>query len=252
MKLHEMKKESSKMLGIPRKAKSLTKRLGGFARRAVLVGALAIGSLAFSANAKAADSLPQTPEKSLTVKGMSGAYDKGDTPYAGAGIAGHLGYEHVKFDVMLDAMFSNFKQAELDHAEIDITLPAGLVAFTPFIYRSRYYGDVQLGAGMAFHFPKPNLHVGPHWCKENNAVPIPIFWTPELGRLGLLLKIIPISNHAFLPKPAPFLGGEIAIRVKLADGIYVYGKAFEMLARDGEGKVFAGAVSAQAGLEYGF
>jgi len=207
---------------------------------------------AISHKADAAENNPQPPEKSLTIKGMGGAYDKGNIPFVGAGIAGHLGYEHVKFDALLDAMFSNFKQAELDHVEIDVTFPAGPIAFTPFIYRSRYYGDVQLGAGMAFHFPKLNLHIGPHWCKGNNAVPIPVFWTPEIGRLGLLVKIIPISNHAFLPNPAPFLGGEIAVRVKLTDGVHIYGKAFEMLARDGNGKVFSGAVNSQAGVEFEF
>lgn len=242
--------QSRRMIQV--KPNTIRGRIGNFARRAVLAGALAIGSFAFSANAKAADPASSAPEKSLTVKGMGGAYDKGNTPYVGAGIAGHLGYDHVKFDALLDAIFSNFKQAELDHAEINVTFPAGPVAFTPFIYRSRYYGDVQLGAGMAFHLPKLNMHAGPHWCKENNAVPIPVFWTPEIGRLGLLVKIILISNHAFLSKPAPFLGGELAVRVKLTDGVHIYGKAFEMLARDGNGKVFSGAVNSQAGVEFEF
>ena len=224
----------------------------GFARRAVLVGALAIGSMALPLNAKAAEPLPQTPEKSLTIKGMGGVYDKGETPFLGAGIAGHLGFEHVKFDGTLDAFFPNFGNAQLDSAELGITFPAGPVAFTPFIGRYKYYGDVPLGAGMAFHIPKLGLHVAPQWCMGNNAVPIPIFWTPEIGRLGLLVKVVPISNHASLPKPAPFLGGELAVRVKLTEGVHVYGKAFEMLARDGEGKVFSGALNSQAGVEYEF
>lgn len=222
-----------------------------FARRAVLVGAIALGGLAISHRVTAAETNPQ-PEKSLTIKASGGAYDKGDTPFVGAGIAGHLGFEHIKFDGTLDAIFPKFANAQLDNAELDITVPAGPVAFTPFIYRSKFYGDVPLGAGMAFHIPGLGLHIAPQWCKGNNAVPIPIFWTPEIGRLGLLVKIIPVSNHAALPKPAPLIGGELAVRVKLAEGVHIYGKVFEMLARDGSGKVFSGALNSQAGVEFEF
>ncbi|GEM_PF-1451597 len=235
-----------------------------FGPRAVLASAL-IGTLALSGipskaraekpqeqPGKAHAEEPKQPEKSLSARVLGGSYDKGQTPFGGFGASGHLGFGHVKVDTMFDVIFPKFNSSELDTAELDITFPINrYFAFTPFIYTSHYYGQVPVGTGIAFHIPALNLHVAPHWCSGSNVVPMPIFWTPSIGggRLNFMVKIIPVLNHAALPKPAPFLGGEVKMSVKVHEGIRVYGKVWEMLARDGSGKVFVGGANAQAGLE---
>jgi hypothetical protein len=243
--------------GFRRAVRAVKRSARRFAGRAVLVAALALGGFALYSllPSKAHAEEPKQPEKGLSVRAFGGVYDKGQTPFGGFGASGHLGFKHVKIDALFDVMFPKLRSSELDTAELDITFPISqYFAFTPFVYSSRYYGDVPVGAGVAFHIPKLNLHVAPHWCSGNNAVPLPIFWTPSIGngRLNILLKVIPILNHGAMQKPAPLVGGEIMLSMKVYDGVRIYGRVFEMLAKDGEGRVFVGAANAQAGLEMDF
>ena len=108
------------------------------------------------------------------------------------------------------------------------------------------------------HIPKINLHICPHWFKSGNTngFPVPIVWTPSIGgKLGLLFKISTIVNHVALVKSngvAPLIGGEIKMSIKVADGVKIYGKVFEMTARDKDGNMFVGVASAQTGTEMSF
>lgn len=225
-----------------------------FHAMAVVVSTLLLAAFMFSNKLKAEEtkSENQNPETGLTVSATGGAYDRGNKPFVGAGLSLNVNYKHVRFNGGIHGIFGNFGGAELDSVELNITIPAGPVAFTPFIYHSQYYGGVPLGAGMAFHIPKLNLHTGPHWCKGNNAVPVPVFWTPSIERLGLMFKVIPVVNHGAMAKPAPILGGEFKVSVKLAENASIYGKGWMMSVRDENGTMFVGPINSQAGVELSF
>jgi hypothetical protein len=197
----------------------------------------------------------EQPQKGLVGRVTGGVYEKGETPFLGFGASGHLGFERVRMDAVLDVFFPNFGGAELDHAELDITFPINqYFAFTPFVYRSEYYGGVPLGAGVAFHIPKLDLHAAPHWIRGKDAVPLPISWTPSIGdgRLKMKFQIMVQMRHIIASEPGPFIGGEVKASFRVVDGIYVYGRTWCMTARNAAGEVSMGAASAQAGVEWEF
>jgi hypothetical protein len=142
---------------------------------------------------------------------------------------------------------------KLDTASINVNFPINQwFALGPMVYRSLYCGDVPVGGGLVFHIPKLNLHAAPHVFKLNDSIaaPVPVFWTPKIGdRVSLLLKVITITNHGLLEKPAPFIGGEGGINVKILKGFNAFGKAFFMSVRDPQGNIFIGPASFQGGIE---
>ena len=228
------------------------------ARNALFIGSLLVSGLMLSGNANAEEKTAKRAEKSLSARIMGGAYNKGQDPYVGVGLSGHLGYEHVKFDAMIDGIFKDFKSAELDHAELDVTFPIhDYFALTPFVYRSQYYGGVNTGAGITFHIPKLNLHVAPHWC-DGNSIAVPISYTPNLGKLSMMVGVVLIPNHKMLldksdkTVAAPILGTEVRMSYEVADGVKVYLMVFDMMLRDGNGKMSMGTANAQAGVEMDF
>jgi len=218
---------------------------------AAFAGACVLGATLLAGRAHAQETGDdKQPKRSLTARQYGGAYEKAKTPLLGLGFSGRLDYGWVKLDTTTDAYFPKFEAAGLDHAEIDITFPAGPVAFMPFAYRSQYFGGVPFAAGMGFHMPKLNLHACPHWIQGSNALPVPIAWTPSVGKLNLLFKVVPVSNHFALTRPAPLIGGEAMASYLIADGVHLYAKAFEMTARNTSGRAVLGVFSTQAGVTW--
>ena len=172
---------------------TLKSTAGKAARSAIFAGTLLVSGLMLSGKANAEEKSVKQPEKALSVKMSGGAYNQGKDPFIGAGVSGHLGYEHVVFDATVDFIAKDFKKVEIDNAELDITFPIhDYFALTPFVYRSQYYGGVNTGAGVILHVPKLNLHAAPHWCDGNlievgdDRFPIlqahPLHKNPEPGR----------------------------------------------------------------------
>ncbi len=225
------------------------------------VSVLAAGLMLISPVAKAEKKPAEKPKKELktdakpkvsrtiSLRLMGGAYDKGETPFVGIGISGSFDFKDVVIDVIADGIFSDFKGFELDQAELDVTFPAGPVAIMPFVYRSHYY-DVRLGAGAALHIPKIDLHIAPHWLKTGNVIPVPISYTPSFmkGKVGMLIGIVPIANYSALPKPAPLIGAEFRFTMEIVKGLKAYIRVFEMTLKDGK-KLSVGMLNAQGGLE---
>jgi hypothetical protein len=235
-------------------------RVGRAFKHAVVATALMVATIMPLKRATANEPVPEPPKdeaaaeetggKRLSLRFMGGAYDKGETPFVGVGLSGGFDIGLVAIDAIVDGMFSDFKSMDLDSAELDITFPAGKhMAIMPFIYRSRYYGDVTVGAGAAFHFPGIDLHVAPHWL-EGNVVPVPISWTPSFwdGRIGTMIGIVLIANSFALSEPAPIIGAEVRVSVKVAGGTQVYVRAFEMNLIEGS-KMSVGVFNVQAGIE---
>jgi hypothetical protein len=210
------------------------------------------GALLCSSILMETDSFAKGTSASLRLTG--GAYDKGKTPFVGIGLSGKADLGRIKLKADIDSMFSDFNTAKLDSAQLMITFPINqYFAFSPFAYRSYYWGGIPFAAGMAFHIPKYNLHVAPHWVYGKNALPTPISWTPSIGeRVNIMLKMIVNIAHPLNPKPAPLLGGEAKINVKVVEGLSAYAKTFLMSTRDDEGKMLLGAASVQGGVEFGF
>jgi hypothetical protein len=229
------------------------------ARNALFIGSLLVSGLMLSGNVNAEEKTAKRAERALSVRAMGGAYNKGQDPYLGVGLSGHLDYEHVKFDATLDGIFRDFKGMGLDHAELDITFPIkNKFAFSPFVYRSIYFGNVEIASGVMFHIPKINLHICPHWFKsgDTHGFPIPIVWTPSVGdRLNLLFKVIVIANNSAIVESngaGPLIGVEVRASVKITDNVKVYGRVFEMTARDKDNNLFVGTASTQVGVEMDF
>jgi len=195
----------------------------------------------------------QAKETNAQVRFTGGAYDKGKTPFIGIGLSGEADLGKARLGASLDAMFAEFRNPELDCAELKITFPINqYFAVSPFAYRSRYFGGIPFAAGAAFHIPKYNLHVAPHWVYGNNALPLPVSWTPKIGeRVDLMIKIIVNAAHFSMEKPAPLIGGEMKARIKIVEGFAAYAKGFLMSARGKEGGMLLGAASMQGGLEFG-
>jgi hypothetical protein len=190
--------------------------------------------------------------KSFSARLMAGSYAKGKTPFVGLGASTSLRFKRMKIGATLDTIFPDFKNAELDQAKLDISFPVNqYFAFSPFIFRSQYYGGIPFSAGVVFHIPKLNLHFAPHWIQGINALPLFISWTPKMSNLDLMVKVIVNTLHPINSKPAPLIGGEIKFSIKLIDKVNAYGKTFLMSAKNEENKMFIGAVSSQGGLEFG-
>ncbi len=236
------------------------RRVGGAFKHAVVATALMVATIMPLKRATANEPVPEPPKdeaaaeetggKRLSLRLMGGAYDKGETPFVGVGLSGGFDIGPLAIDAMVDGMFSDFKSMDLDSAELDITFPAGKhMAVTPYVYRSRYYGDVTVSAGAAFHFPAINLHVAPEWDK-GNVVPVSVFWTPNFwdGRIDTILKVVAIANFPALDDPAPVIGGEVKVSIKVGDGTQVYVRAFEMTLIEGS-KMSVGVFNVQAGIE---
>lgn len=220
------------------------------ARKAGFITAIGASALAFSNASFGQDKKPDDNTKtSLTVRQTAGVYNKGDTPFLGLGVSGSLSREWVRLDTTTDIYFPELKNAALDHAEADITFPMKPLSLMPFAYRSAYYGDVPLGVGIGVHLPY-NLHICPHWIEGANTFPVPIAWTPSIGKLSLLFKAIPVANHAAKQLPAPLIGAEVMISYKLADSVGIYVKGFEMTKRDKDGGLAVGVLNTQAGFSW--
>ena len=213
--------------------------------RNLFAGALLCASLMNPASAHA-----KGPKASVRI--MGGAYEKGERPFVGIGLSGMADLGRARLSATIDTIFPDFNVAELDHAQLKLTFPINqYFAFSPFAYRSQYFGKIPFAAGLAFHIPKYNLHIAPHWVYGKNALPVPLFWSPKIGeRINLMIKLIVNAAHALNSRPAPLIGGEAKVKVKLVEGFSTYAKAFMMSARDKEGKVLLGAGSVQGGLEF--
>jgi len=250
--------KNTEKTGLRKLGASIKKNAGKAARSALFAGTLLVSGLMLSGKANAEEKAVKQPDKALSVKMTGGAYNQGKDPFIGAGVSGHLGYEHVIFDATVDFIAKDFKKVEIDNAELDITFPIhDYFALTPFVYRSQYYGGVNTGAGVMLHVPKLNLHAAPHWC-DGNLIAVPISYTPSMERLSMMVGIVLIPNHKMLldksdkTVAAPIFGTEIRMSYEVADDMKVYMMVFDMMMRDGKGKMSMGTANAQAGVEMSF
>lgn len=190
--------------------------------------------------------------KKISLRLMGGAYDSGETPFVGVGITGSFDFKHVVMDVIADGIFSNFKEFELDHAELDLTFPAEPVAITAFVFSSRYYWT-DLGAGAVLHIPQADLHIAPQWFNPGNGITVPVSYTPSFagGKVGLTIGVVPVLNYFEMGEPAPIVGGEFRFTMEIAKGLRAYLRVFEMTLKDGK-KLLVGTLNAQGGLEADF
>ncbi len=201
---------------------------------------------------------------SVTLRGGYGAYYRkgnGISQFALLGVStalkGELSSVPFMLNLDIDGTLKGFEtqDAQLDRLSLSITVPINQwFALTPFVYRELYCGDVPIGGGIAFHIPKLGLHAAPHLFKLNDevAMPLPIFWTGTIGRLGFRAKVIIITNHNALAHPAPLAGFEGGITLRAGKNIALFGQAFTMTVHDNAGKIFIGPASVQIGTEYTF
>jgi hypothetical protein len=239
--------------GAPKAGKFSARKSAGrrvWAKFKHLVCAAAIaGTLMVPHAAKAEEAGPEKPKMSGNVGAIGGAYEKGGKPFVGMGLSGALEYLGAKFGLGMEMIFAKFGSAELGSAEASVTIPSSVVSIAPYIYRSQYWA-VDLGVGAAVGLPH-DLGLSAEWCSDG-TMPVTAFWAPSVGRAGFGLKAVAIPNHGMLPKPAPFIGGELSASWQVIGGVGAYAKGFAMPLRGGQGNFSLGVLNVQAGISADF